>query len=109
MSNTHRTAGTGAHTLRLIEGTGANTPSANTPQLTAIDGGLAPAVLRWEAELERLIATTISSYVAEAPCPGPSVAAEDLVVWGDGLLLDAQQRLREADSTVGGRRLAVVG
>jgi hypothetical protein len=66
--------------------------------LIAFPGGRSRGLLEWEANLERLIADTITGYVAERPCPAPSVAADDLTEWAWILRQDAEDRTTEARS-----------
>jgi hypothetical protein len=65
-----------------------------TATLIAFPGGRSRSVLQWEADIERLIADTITGYTAEHPCPAPSIAADDLTEWAYALRRDADARTR---------------
>lgn len=61
-------------------------------------------LLAWEAELELAVAGFIVRHLTEHRSPAPSLVADDLARWADGLRGDGQCRL----GLSGRRHLAAV-
>jgi hypothetical protein len=62
-----------------------------------LEGGATAAVQTWEARAEADLAVLIQRYLAEHPCPGPSLIEADLARWSRALAADGQARLAELD------------
>jgi hypothetical protein len=56
------------------------------------------AVAEWEARAELSVGVLITRYLAENPCPGPSLVCADFGEWSELLQLDGRLRLEETGS-----------
>lgn len=67
--------------------------------LTAdVDGDVRPGgdddpVLDWEARMTYDIGVILTRYMREQPCPGPSLRADDVSLWGERLRRLGEEKL----------------
>lgn len=82
--------------------TAAEVPEVPLHHLLPARPDVAEAVALWDARAEHAIGVLIERYVAECPCPGPSLIETDLLRWAErlrdagaaSLQAQGQQRLR---------------